>query len=204
MIKHTVLNQNFPVFEFDLSEMIDTKDLANFIIEYKKNTPISRESSIRAWHSGFFIHKRTNKFEELISYIENCAHKAFLDLATDYDRPVDILNTKFKVLEAWLTVYHKFDYAEKHTHHPMSLSAVFYIDGDDSSPIVFGDYEIRPKTGKLLVFYGLLEHRVKPVLFNNKDRIAFVCNLYPFFDLTEITEIGKNVEHEKNYDKNIL
>lgn len=105
--------------------------------------------------SPFDVHKKTDKFDSLITRIlhrtEDLAHDVFL-----LDRP-------YHCHQLWLAQYEAGDYALNHNHFPVEFVATFYLD-NTCDPIIFeDDISLCPKAGELLIFPGFVQHKVPEV-----------------------------------------
>lgn len=174
MKAHKLENKDSYVFEFDLTGKIDCNKTRNDIVQFRKDHPRPRKSTINSWHSGFFTHRDTDIFNPLINLVEESANsigKILIEMS--------VVDISFKVKESWAIIYDKYGYTEEHMHHPLCFSSVFYASADNCASIKFGDYEIETKTGMLLIFPGYLKHSVPAKLPKHSERIAYVSNLYP-------------------------
>ncbi len=85
----------------------------------------------------------------------------------------------FTVDNAWLAVYNKGEYTNKHSHYPYPFSFVYFVKSPKgSSPLVFSSSgkRIKPEEGKGVIFPGSLFHHVPK---NNCDgRIVLAGNLW--------------------------
>ena len=167
----------FGIFEFDLSNDIDASNIVNKIYQFKKQYPISNNSNVHAWHSGYDTHKITDDFINLINVIEQR-----VNLTTKLN-PYVSGNMFAKVAESWAITYDKDDYTNWHNHGIYNYSAVYYASAsEDSAPLIFKKskdqlLEIKPKTNKLVIFPGYANHMV-PKINNDGKRICFSANLF--------------------------
>jgi hypothetical protein len=173
MKTHVIQNQDLSVFEFDISDLLDFPKLVEAIDEYKNNYPQFWNTNKATWQSDRALHRKTTAFDKLISIIEE---KTSL-IVNDSKHRLQVIP---KVEDSWVIVYTKMSYVTPHRHHKWGYSAVCYIEAECPSPIEFNTTELIPETGKLFIFSGLLTHSVRPMLQNNKKRISFICNLYPY------------------------
>ena len=158
-----------PIYQFDLSSEINSSDVVKYVYEFKKNYPISRESSIIAWHSDWDTHKKTTDFNPLIESIQ-------LKVNSIEGHVPEISN---KLLHSWVAIYNKSEYTKIHDHGHARWSTVYYAKAEaHCAPIVFKDLEIIPKTNMLLIFPGRMKHMVRASA-SDVDRIVFASN----FDL---------------------
>lgn len=191
MISHTIIpNTDLCVYEFNLSNEIDFKDIRNKCIYHiEKYESKFHPGHERIKSTGFFSHAVTDDFNELINLIENKTN----DLSTGIIGH-SAIKAKWKILETWVMIYKKLGLVNNHSHYKFGLSSVCYVSAENTASIWFHDVEIKTKTGQLLVFPGILKHRVNPVTINHSERIVFAANLYPTLD-TSILE--RNAKHSK-------
>lgn len=179
MISHNVKqSDDLFVYEYDINDRIDFAGLKNKAINLSQTiNNYSHKLMHNMFMSGYNVHRQTNEFDDLVNVIENITNEKAKTILGNIN-----VEAQFKMLESWIIVYKKFGYVENHNHFPFGYSAVCYISAENTSNIQFHDVEIEAKTGKLLLFPGVLSHKVKPVLPNHSERIVFACNLYPSFD----------------------
>ena len=141
--------------------------------EYRKSFPQSNKTNVQAWHSGYNTHKQTNVFNLLM----DVTLAACIEMSKSYFNTLPIKEYKYVVDHLWLAMYEQNDYTKIHTHFPAAFASCYYVDvEDDCSPITFGAYDelsIQPKNGMLLVWLGVLPHRVSPT---NKNRTCICMN----------------------------
>jgi len=154
-------------FVFNLTSEIDSNKIANDVLTFKDQFPERNKSNIIGWHSGYFAHKQSHVFDELIKLVESKA----TSVVNDQDFNIS-------VVQSWAVVYEKGDGAAKHSHSDTLISAVFYADVEaNASPLKFENgLTILPEKGMLVIFPGWVKHEVPPMRFNSK-RIAIAFNL---------------------------
>jgi len=153
------------VFYFDLSLEVDNKKITEDILDYKKSNPHSRTSSIEAWHSSFKTHLLTDKFNKLLSIIENKVSKC-----------INHPNLSAKVFESWAITYKKGDSTDLHNHGISAMSSVYYAKVvKNSTPLLFKDGpSITPTENCLIIFPGYVYHSVPEI--QEDERIVFTAN----------------------------
>ena len=161
------VNKEANIFVFDLTSEIDSNKIASDVLAFRSQFPESNKSNIIGWHSGYFAHKQSHYFDDLIKLVESKATKAIND--KDFN---------ISVVQSWAIVYEKGNGAAKHSHADTLISAVFYADVEASaSPLKFENGPtILPEKGMLVIFPGWLKHEVPPMRFDSK-RIAIAFNL---------------------------
>lgn len=161
------VSRNASVNVFDLRHEIDADLISKSVLEFKENFPESNSSNIVGWHSGYFSHKQSNVFDDLIDIVE----KKVRLVVNDNDFNISVVQT-------WAIVYEKNNAAVRHNHADTLYSAVYYASArPDSSPLKFeGNLTILPETGMLVIFPGWLFHEVPTMRFNHQ-RIAVAFNL---------------------------
>ena len=85
--------------------------------------------------------------------------------------------------EKWISHYNKGDHTIRHDHVPATFAFNYFIKTPPgSSPLIFSTSgkKIKAEEGKLVIFYGNVEHHVTK---NRCDgRITMAGNIYPIFD----------------------
>ena len=142
--------------------------------EYRKSFPQSNTSNVCAWHSPYNTHQTTIIFNPLMDTVIDCCN----EMSKAYFNNIPIGMYRYVVDNLWLAMYQQSDYTKIHTHFPASFAACYYVDvEDDCSPITFGAYDelsIQPENGMLLLWLGVLPHRVSPT---NKKRTCICMNI---------------------------
>jgi hypothetical protein len=161
------VNRDAKINVFDLRDEIDSDVIANTVLEFRSEFPESNSSNVIGWHSGYFAHKQTDKFDNLISIVEEKAKS----IINDPDFNVSVVQT-------WAIVYEKNDAAVRHNHSDTLYSAVYYASTKpNSSPLKFDcGLSISPEPGMLVIFPGWLFHEVPAMRFQHQ-RIAVAFNI---------------------------
>lgn len=168
------------IFEFDLSDEINSEEIVKLIYKHREQYPDSNTSNVYAWHSGYRTHQQTNVFDQLIKVIEQ---RVDLVMRSDNNRALKDFKMCPKVVDSWAIIYEQNDYTKWHNHTPANYSVVYYAKADENTaPLVFTRstehrIEIKPTTNKLVVFNGYTNHMV-PKLDNENQRICFAANLH--------------------------
>jgi hypothetical protein len=183
------------VMTFNISNEISSKTIVNSCNEFRKQFPISRESSVVGWHSGFFTHLFTNNFDNLINLISK-------KITENY------FNQQLKPIPAhlWINMLEGGDFIKRHKHEYFCYSCVYYpLVMDNPSPIIFDNNNLKnykeivitPEEGMLVIFPGIIHHRVSK-LYENERRISVSGN----FSMVFKSDINI-YEQEKKYGKSI-
>ena len=165
------VNLILPLYKYSFPQLI-TKQVCK---EYRKSFPQSNTSNVQAWHSDYYSHKKTDVFNPLIDVTLNKCYDISMEFYTCHIKR----EAHFIVKNLWVAMYEKNDHTLIHHHFPYQFAACYYVDvKDDSSPITFGvnndTTSIQPETGMLLVWNGLIPHKVAPT---NKKRICICMNI---------------------------
>jgi hypothetical protein len=83
---------------------------------------------------------------------------------------------EYKIKKIWVQKYNKNNFHDCHIHNPTEFSFILYVDcTDNSSETIFynvgypyfltGNFRVKPKIGRCVVFHGALPHCALP----NKD-----------------------------------
>jgi hypothetical protein len=159
---------DFNIFEIDLKESIDNKDIKEKILEFRRLHPKSNISNIKSWHSSYSTNHLTESFTDLIDLVEERCNQAI------------VINgvVKLKVIECWAAIYGLGDYAQKHEHHPYAFNAVYYVQTTaNSSPLILENgIKLVPKENTLIVIPGYVQHHVPPST-EKQERIIMAFNL---------------------------
>ena len=165
------VNLILPIYKYSFPQLI-TKQVCE---QYKSNFPRSNTSNVKAWHSDYFSHKKTDVFKPLIDVtLSKCYDISDQFLGTDITH-----DSRFFVENLWVAMYEKNDHTLPHHHFPYHFSACYYVDvNDDSSPITYGvddiTTSIQPENGMLLIWLGILPHKVAPT---NTERTCICMNM---------------------------
>ena len=166
-IYNAQVNRTASVAVFDLRHEIDADLISKNVLEFKEQFPESNSSNVIGWHSGYFSHKQSNIFDDLIKLVEEKTQLVVND--NDFN---------ISVVQSWAAVYEKNNAAVRHNHSDTLYSAVYYASAKpNSSPIKFeGGITIMPEPGMLVIFPGWLFHEVPAMRFDHQ-RIAIAFNL---------------------------
>jgi len=165
---YTKFEKDIPIYQFDLSKDLDHVEIVKNILDIQKELPISRTSSIHAWHTEYYTLMETKKFSRLAEIVEEKVKG--IDAYFEWE---------LKVYEYWAIVYKKFDHTDFHDHGVAALSWVYYAQTyEDSPPLIFKDgLSIQPKDGMLIMFPSYVDHGV-PKSKSEKERIVISGNLF--------------------------
>lgn len=174
------------IVEFDLSSLIDPSLVADNIRIVQKELPISLTdyavTNVRAWHSDYYTHLFTDRFNNLIDLIKSVCLKLYADNQTPY------IKFDLQVVELWTIIYKENDHTNLHSHASglidRQLSTVYFAHADqDATPLVFykargskDKIKIIPKSGHLVCFPAHLLHSV-PTIKTGETRICLSANL---------------------------
>jgi len=181
MIQHPVNNSDLSVYEYDLLSEFDFNILVNHINEYKEQFPKNYSKLDNEWdwgtwwRSNYLVQYQTDKFNDLISNIEQKAN-SIVNVSGG------TITFNFEIKESWIVDHRKLSYHKEHAHSLVAYSAVCYMDVLNGSEIWFNTTKITPVTGKLLIFPGSLKHQVRPMMETNSRRLVMSFNLYPIFN----------------------
>jgi len=174
------------VYEYNCNEYINAGELVKSFNDFStKHVSHHHKLMHNCYVSGYDLHKKTKSFDKLLNHIENITNEITNTLIKN--TPISV---EYKILEAWVASYSKYGYQQEHSHFPFGYSAIYYILAENTSNIEFSDLVIKPYTGMLLLFPGILKHKVMPVLSHHSERIVLACNLYPTFNYSYFQ--GKN------------
>ena len=124
------------------------------------------------WRSSFDMHIECPEpiVEELLNFSLDVGKK----LSSYYQNDLQI---PFLVDNFWIAEYSKGNYARKHGHYPADWAGVYYIEVEENaSPLRFEDkLDVKPEEGMLVMFPGILDHRVKPT---EGRRVCAAMNLH--------------------------
>ena len=143
-------------------------NLKEYILNYEKKYSKRLDTNVKAWRSGWQIHKNDQIFKKVADLIST--------FCGDISEIHYNLRLNFDTTHLWAMHYREGEEAIWHDHWPSDFSGTYYIDVDeDSSPIVFeGGIEVKPKNGMIIIFPSTLKHKVPPT---KKERIAIGFNL---------------------------
>ena len=160
-----------PIYIFDLSEKIDADKLTQEIYEFRKQFPRSmneynKNTYVHAWHSDFATPSMTDILDKIIE--------------TKKEKITQIWNVNLEMIDTWINIYTRGNFAKRHKHGMHGFSTVYYPYVEENpTPIIFDGngqdkHEIYPKKNMLIVFHSLVWHTV-PIV-NENTRISIASN----------------------------
>lgn len=166
------------VFVYSLDDIIDSEEILRNIywvrdnlggVDMSKTIYAEDKDVIKTWHSGWYLHKDTNLFDNLI---ETVKEKVLECLGRGEERQVELQ-------ESWAMINKKGDQIVRHKHFDYGYSAVYYAYADkNANPLLFDNQlSITPKTNMLVCFPGYLYHRV-PIIKDEQERVLMAFNLW--------------------------
>ena len=158
----TIKTHLVPVNEMIFTTMFpeheeQNKILKEKIFEIKKENPDTSDvqTDNSSWHSSYFLHTEYDEFDRLMIFTQ----KASDWIAKKHHRVPAV----FDVYNMWAMTYDRGNQTHQHHHFPAALSAVYFVDAEpNSAPLTFGNIEVTPINGLLVVFPGILMHSVPP------------------------------------------
>ena len=146
-----IVKKDIPIFVMEIG---DPFNVVGMISEYRKQNGAHYPSNVKAWRSSFLTHQETDMFDDVITFLVDTCDKK---IAEHYG-----VFVKHQCIQMWVMEYEKGNWAAKHTHYPTDWSAVYYAGMDDQSApvIVENSIRINPKSGTLVLFPGILDHKV--------------------------------------------
>ena len=161
---HVVQPVSLPIYEIDLSSIIDPDVIKTKCLNLVEGTSNPINLVKNGWQSPYYYRDTSDKFEifsELIDAVENKLNA------------IDILKShtsKFRVYEFWFIVSGKNTSHRWHSHvgipdHFSDFSGVYYpVTTNNSKPLEFKNdnqiLSIPVKKNKLLLFPSVLMHQV--------------------------------------------
>ena len=149
------------------------QELKEYIERHRHKYIGTKMSNLKCdWRSSFDMHIECPEpiVKELLDFSLEVAGK----LSSYYQKDLQI---PFLVDNFWVAEYSRGNHARKHGHYPADWAAVYYIEVEENaSPLCFEDrLDLHPKEGMLVMFPGILEHRVKPT---EGKRVCAAMNLH--------------------------
>lgn len=131
------------------------------------NNP-SMKTNLNSIRSSYLIWEETNIYDNLLDKIMyEIEDKIF---------PRKDPNYRYNLYNAWVAIYKNGHYATPHNHIPSTLSFVYYLKTpQNSTPLVFEEFNISPHEDLLTVFPSYLTHSVP--IHKGEDRICLAGNL---------------------------
>jgi len=159
------------IYSYDFSGIVDPVEITNNILDYKNKNQQSNKTYVNAWHSFWYLHKETNKFNNIISIVEN---KITQILKVEGGST----GIEAKVAQCWAIIYGKDNFTNRHKHFDLGFSAVYYSHVEKNpSPLMFdNNISIVPKANMLVCFPGYVYHSV-PKMTEDEHRICLAFNL---------------------------
>lgn len=175
MIAHEIVQRGtvYNIYETVLTEVDHqaiARDILDILVRFPKENNVELRNNFNTTHSHFNIHRDTDVFNAVIKVISAKISQTF-NLTE---------NVKLGVERSWCASYSKNDNTGWHSH-PTAYNTVYYPYIEDDTPIIFENeqtgtnFEIRPKTGTLIMFLSGIRHRV-PEVQSDKKRIIFVSD----------------------------
>ena len=148
-------------------------ELKEYIERHRHKYNGTKMSNLKvSWRSNFILHEECPEpiIKELIDYILGVTKK----LSDYYQKGLEV---PMYVDNFWIAEYTEGNYARKHGHYPSDWAVVYYIEVEENaSPLRFADrLDVVPEEGMIVLFPGILEHRVKPT---TGRRVCAAMNLH--------------------------
>ena len=173
-IKVQKVDKPCPVFTTKIPDYYRVnQELKEYIERHRDKYNGTKMSNLKTdWRSSFTMHHECPEpiIKELLDFSLDVSKK----LSTYYQN--DLMVPMF-VDNFWIAEYSKGNYARKHGHYPADWAAVYYIEVEENaSPLCFEDkLDVHPEEGMLVMFPGILNHRVKPTMGR---RVCAAMNLH--------------------------
>ena len=138
------------------------QELKEYIDRYRDRYNGTKRSNLKVdWRSSFIMHLECP--EPIIKELTDFCLEVSTKLSSYYQHD---LTVPMYVDNFWIAEYSKGNHARKHAHYPADWAAVYYIEVEEyASPLCFEDkLDVHPEEGMLVMFPGILEHRVKPTM----------------------------------------
>lgn len=191
MIVHSLFS--YPVFEIETD--IDLEKLKPLIEKRRELDEGVKHSNSGGWHSGDIC--KDDSFFEFTNNLSSIASESFRTILKE-DRVLSLQN-------CWININGNGHYNYSHVHPMSVLSGVFYVDAENSSPLVFDnvnyysqfylidcldekfkndfgvllDASYKPINGTMLLFPSSLHHHVEQNMsVKNRISISFNFNIF--------------------------
>lgn len=132
----------------------------------------SSETNIKSiFCTDYFLHLRNGKIIPMLNDITEYVTR-YAKIAYDIDKEFIELDP----YNVWGALYAEGDYTEPHHHFPAAISTVMYLsipNRDTAAPLILEGREIKPYTGLLVIFPGVMLHHVPKT---QSSRIILSCN----------------------------
>lgn len=175
------INTQLPIFWMHLGHMDGELQMARSAIdELRISHPESTPSNVKAvYMSPWKSHTLNEKLMPLCNAtVEIVTEASRRYMNTDMSK----LNFALRVTDCWGVIYEKSDTTTLHNHFPADFSAVVYLEaGENCAPIIFSEsIVVKPKPKTIIIFPGILQHRV-PENEDNRVIVAMNLNKFPEF-----------------------
>jgi hypothetical protein len=151
-----IFNFSFPIFVKDLK-------LSNDYINTVKNKSLTK-----------YEFNKNNFFEKNDDYFSSQTNQEIKNYLLKILKNLNL--NEYKIKKIWVQKYNKNNFHDCHIHNPTEFSFILYVDcTDNSSETIFynvgypyfltGNFRVKPKIGRCVVFHGALPHCALP----NKD-----------------------------------
>jgi len=119
-------------------------------------------SNVQSVHTPYRTHKFYPQLEEFNKLVKRSLEQYFTDVL-GFPHPVPM-----SCEESWIISYESSEMTKKHNHYPNMMSATYYFDVEDQTPIFFESFTglttletpIVPTNGLLLLFPSNAKHSV--------------------------------------------
>lgn len=160
------IDKKLPIYTKNIG---DPYNLSSKILEYQRKNPSSFSSNVKAWHR--IIDPKTEEQAFILSV------NKIVQICDEISK--EIYNCKFvkhACCHMWIMHYEEGDYAVEHNHYPVDYTCIYYIDVcRNSSPLIIeNQMTITPEKGLLVIFPGILNHKVNPT---KSARVAMALNV---------------------------
>ena len=165
-----------PIFCCDLNNHPGELALAREAVDELQVThPESVPSNVKAkYSSSYKSHLLNSKLVPLTQIVMKVAKRMSKEtLSCD----LDAINIDLFTADCWCAVYEHSDQTIPHNHCPADFSAVVYLEASpQSAPIIFANsIVVKPVSGSLVLFPGILEHHVPPT---DERRVVVAMNIF--------------------------
>jgi len=172
----------FPTLIYAEDVNLDTKQIANDIVEWSKQDKGVKKTNMNGWHSQTNMHQMP-QFKLLVDELFKMQHKIFKE---------EWLNSKPRLGNMWANINYPGGYNKPHIHPNSLFSGVYYVQSEpNSGKLVCNDprpgiqsnmptringqppkhlwreVHIEPRVNRILMFPSWLWHNVEPNESNN-------------------------------------
>tara|TARA_X000001388_G_C2213113_1_gene115992 strand:+ start:756 stop:1280 length:525 start_codon:yes stop_codon:yes gene_type:complete len=136
---------------------------------YKLGDSQDQTTNVKAIMTSYFLWNESKIFDRLLGNIENLVNKL--------NKPFNPTK-EYKVVEAWGSIYKEGHYALPHDHGLFSMSFVYYLKSNGSTPLIFDEvgFQADAKDDMLIIFPSYLIHSV-PIHNGKEDRVCIAGNI---------------------------